>query len=108
MHAQVCGDTKLREVVGTLESRTAFQRELDGWRKGLTEMSWKLSEGKCQVLHKRWKNSIQQNRLVAEELESIFAEENVGALVGKQWNIIQQCALAGMKPSQLPSFVNTL
>jgi len=38
VHAQqVCGDTKLRGVVGTLESKTDIERDRDGWRKGLKE-----------------------------------------------------------------------
>lgn len=32
-------------------------------------------------------------RLVAKELESIFAEENVGAIMDKNWIMSWQCAL---------------
>ncbi|KAK4818025.1 hypothetical protein QYF61_004149 [Mycteria americana] len=54
----------------------------------------KFNKGKCKVLHLGRNNSMHQYTLGTNQVESSFAEKDLGILVNTTLNMGQQCALA--------------
>lgn len=70
----------------------SFRGTKTGWRNEQTGVS-KLSNGKCQVLQPGKNNPMQQYMLVADWLESSFAEHDLGIVLDIKFTMNQQCAL---------------
>ncbi|GAB0209103.1 mitochondrial enolase superfamily member 1 [Grus japonensis] len=90
-------DTKLGGVADTPEDHAVIQRDLDRLEKWADRNLMKFNKGKCKVLHLRRNNPMQQYMLGATQLESSFAEKDLGVLVGTRLSMSQQCALVAKK-----------
>ncbi|KAK4830236.1 hypothetical protein QYF61_009303 [Mycteria americana] len=89
-------DTKLRGVTDMLESHAAIQKDPDRLEKW-TDRNLKFNKGKYKALHMGKNNLRPQHMLGTAQLESSFAEKDMGVLVDSKLNMSQQCALATKK-----------
>ncbi|GAB0177316.1 mitochondrial enolase superfamily member 1 [Grus japonensis] len=76
------------------EGCAASQRDLDRLEK---QSGRNLVKGKCRVLHLGRNSPMHQYMLGAAQLESSFAEKDLGVLMDNTMNVSQQCALAAKK-----------
>ncbi|PKU29309.1 rna-directed dna polymerase from mobile element jockey-like [Limosa lapponica baueri] len=74
-------DTKLCDVVNTLEGRDATQRDLDRLERWARVTLIKFNEAKCKVLHLGQGNPKHKSRLGGEREESRPEEKDLGVLV---------------------------
>ena len=72
------------------EGCAAVQRDLDSLEKQALRNLMKFHKEKCKVLHLGRNNSMHQYMLRANQLEKIFAEEDLGVLVDTKLNMSQQ------------------
>ncbi|KAK4810813.1 hypothetical protein QYF61_008785 [Mycteria americana] len=56
-----------------------------------------FNKGKCKILHLRRNNPMHRYMLGAAQLESSFAEKDLGVLVDTKLNMSQQCTLVVKK-----------
>jgi len=86
------------------EGHEATERDLNGLEQGADRNLIKFNKEKCKVLQQGRGSPMHWYMLVTTQLESGFAEKDVGVLVGTKLNMSQQCALAAKKgPPEVPS-----
>ena len=98
-------DIKLEGVADAPEGFAAIQRNLNRLVKWTDRNLMKLNNGKCKVLPLERNNPIHQYMLRTNQLESSFAEKDLGVLMDIKLHVIQQCnsaeCPAAMKASYL-------
>lgn len=57
----------------------------------------KFHKWKCKVLHLGKNNPVHQYMLGTDQLQSNFAEQNLGVFADTKWTISQQCALVAKR-----------
>ncbi|GAB0177311.1 mitochondrial enolase superfamily member 1 [Grus japonensis] len=90
-------DTKLGGTADMPEGCAASQRDLDRLETWPGRNLVKFNKGKCRVLHLGRNSPMHQYMLGAAQLESSFAEKDLGVLMDNTMNVSQQCALAAKK-----------
>ena len=83
------------------EGCAVIQRNLNRLEKWSDENLMKFNRRKYTVLHTEKKNPMHQYMLWATQLESSFAEKDLGVLVAIKLNTHQQCALAAKKANDV-------
>jgi len=68
------------------ESHAAIQRDFSSWRKGILV---KFNNEKCKILHLERDNPRHQGMLGCRQLESSFAEKDLGVLVDTKLDMSQ-------------------
>jgi len=84
------------------EGRAAIQRDLNRLEKWADRNLVKFNKDKCKVLHVGRNNPMYQSMLGVTKLESSFAENNLGVLVGTRLNVSQQHTLVAKKVDECP------
>ncbi|KAK4828639.1 hypothetical protein QYF61_000287 [Mycteria americana] len=101
-------DTKLGGVADMPEGFTAIQKDLNRLKKGADRNLMVFNEEKCSVLHLGRNNSRHQNRLGDKQLESSFAEKDLGVLVDTKWNVSQWQKPMNKKNIRIHSLLNKI
>jgi len=91
-------NTKLSDVVDTLEARDAIQRDLDRLE---TWALMKFNKAKCKVLHLSRGNLKHKYKLSGELLESSPAEKDLGMVADERLKKNHQCVLAAQKANHI-------
>ncbi|PKU43611.1 rna-directed dna polymerase from mobile element jockey-like [Limosa lapponica baueri] len=99
-------DTKLCDVVDTLEGRDAIQRDLDRLEKRVCANLMKFNQAKCKVLNMgTWVmghgNPRHKYRLGGEYPESIAEKNNLMVLVDEKLNMSCQPVLTDQKANRI-------
>jgi len=75
---------------------------LTDWRNRMTEISTgKFNTEKCKVLHLGRNSAMNQYKLEATQLESSFAQKDLGVLMDTKLNTSQQCILVAQKTNSI-------
>jgi len=94
-------DTKLCDVIDTLEGRDVIQRDLDRLKRWTCVNRTKFNKAKCEVLQVAWGNPKHKYRLGREWLESSPEKNDLGLLVDEKFNMSEQCLLAAQKATRI-------
>ncbi|XP_071657675.1 transcription factor RFX3-like [Patagioenas fasciata] len=78
-------DTKLERVADTSQGCAAIERDLNKMKKWADRNLMKFKKEKHQVLYLGKNNPMHQYRLGADQLESSFAEKDLGVLLPAVW-----------------------
>lgn len=84
---------KLGGAADTPNGCANIRRDLHRLEKWADRSLMKSNKGNCKVLHLRRNDPMRQFRLWTDQMESIFAEKDLGVMFDKL-NVSQQCALA--------------
>ncbi|KAK4808476.1 hypothetical protein QYF61_005793 [Mycteria americana] len=90
-------DTKLGGAADTPECCAAIQRDLNRMEKWANKNLLKFNNGKCKILHMGRNKPMHKYMLVATQLESSFAEKDLGILLDTKLNMSQQFSFAAKK-----------